>query len=61
MTFTSVLLFCIGGIAACAALVFVVETLVAFCLQERETVAPRGAKLLSFDQPGRDITEDKAA
>lgn len=61
MTFTSVLLFCIGGIAVCAALVFLVETLVAFCLHEQEAVVPGRAKLLSFDQPGREITEDKAA
>ena len=39
MDFTHVLLICIGGIAACAALVFAVETLVAFCFHEVDTPA----------------------
>ena len=61
MTFTSVLLFCTGGIAVCAALVFLVETLVAFCLHEEEHTFQATVTLLSFDDGCRDLPSDKAA
>ncbi len=40
MTFTGVLLICVGAIAACATLVFAVETLVAFFLQPENQEVP---------------------
>lgn len=39
MTFANVLFFCIGGVAGCALLVFLVETVVAFWLHESDTTA----------------------
>jgi hypothetical protein len=63
MTFTNVLLVCLGGIAACAALVFAVETLVAFCFHEQDdkggTTRPAKPALVE-----RNVTEmriDRAA
>ena len=59
MTFASVLLFCSAGIAGCAALVFIVETVVAFCLHEQETVTRPQPPLLCMDAATRDFDELK--
>lgn len=40
MTLAHVMLICVAGIAACAALVFTVETVVAFCFHEQEQKSP---------------------
>ncbi len=61
MTFTAVLLFCIGGIAACAALVFLVETVVAFCMHEKEEITTAAPRLVAIDRYTRERAEDKAA
>lgn len=61
MTFTSVLLFCSVGIAFCAALVFLVETVVAFCLDEKERFVQPKATLLSLEQERHAMELDQAA
>ena len=61
MTFANVLLFCCAGIAVCAALVFAVETIVAFCLNERETFVQPTATLLSLEEEEQEVTLDRAA
>ena len=61
MTFASVLFFCLGGIAVCVALVFAVETLVAFCLHEKEpVVAPRRGMFL-VEAERHAVSTDQAA
>ena len=61
MTFTSVLLFCCAGIAVCAALVFMVETVVAFCLNEGERFVLPQATLVSLEEDDRKVRLEKAA
>jgi hypothetical protein len=61
MTFASVLLFCVAGIALCATLVFVVETAVAFCLHEKERFVQPKATLASGAREERDFLRDLAA
>ncbi len=63
MTFTNVLLVCIAGITVCAVLVFVVETLVAFCLHEQDrsdaVIVPAQPKLV--ERAPRELPVDRAA
>ncbi|HLI77992.1 MAG TPA: hypothetical protein VKV02_13690 [Acidobacteriaceae bacterium] len=62
MTFANVLLFCIGGIAVCAALVFAVETLVAFCLhEEEEPVTQHQVTTLTLSSQRQHVPTDRAA
>ena len=61
MTFASVLLFCCAGIAVCAFVVFLVETVVAFCLNEREDYVLPQATLLSLEQEKQAFAQDLAA
>ena len=61
MTFASGLFICCGGIAICAALVFVVETLVAFCLHEEESFVHPRASLLSIEQGQQEFSHEEAA
>ncbi len=61
MTFTAVLLFCTAGIAACAAFVFLVETVVAFCMHDEEEVTTAAPRLVAIDRYTRKRAEDKAA
>lgn len=62
MTFANVLLLCLAGIASCAALVFMVETVVAFFLHEQTeemTVQPARPRLVDRGAAGQ--SGDKAA
>ena len=61
MTFASVLLFCCAGIAVCAALVFLVETVVAFCLHEKESFVRPEATLLGLELEEQEIVLNRAA
>ena len=63
MTFTNVLLICMCAIAGCAALVFAVETLVAFCLHEqvKEETTIQPAQPMLVERPARKLPADKAA
>lgn len=62
MTFAHVLLICTGAIAGCAALVFLVETLVAFCFHPEERTATVGrASSMQLDTVTEDLSLDKAA
>ncbi len=61
MTFTNVLVICTGAIAVCAALVFAVETLVAFCFheQEREQIPVLPGQRVMFDESARETPLDR--
>ncbi len=61
MTFGGVLLFCCAGIAVCAAVVFAVETAVAFYLREGESYVQPKATLWGLEQEDREVRLDRAA
>lgn len=61
MTFANVLLICTGAIAGCAALVFLVETLVAFCFHDEERSVTASMASLPLDRGMDDLPFDKAA
>ncbi len=58
MTFATVLLVCLAGIAGCAALVFLVETIVAFCLHDTEEVPHLANSPISIDRVRRHLAHD---
>ncbi len=60
MTFTAVLLFCTAGIAVCAAFVFLVETIVAFWLHDREDLPAVPSKVITLASR-HESSRDKAA
>jgi hypothetical protein len=62
MTFATVLFFCIGGVAGCAVLVFLVETAVAFWLHdgERETL-PVSPRPMLVERTAQPFPSDRAA
>lgn len=60
MTFTGVLLICLLGIAACTLLVFLVETLVAFCFETDEK-RPHVTVPLQMPTRRKDNEQRKAA
>ncbi len=61
MTFASVLFFCCAGIAACAALVFGVETVVALCLREREVLLRPEVTGRRLERGEMDVALERAA
>ena len=61
MTFTAVLLFCIAAIAVCAGFVFLVETVVAFWLHDKEELQTFAPRTVSIDRFARERSRDKAA
>lgn len=61
MTFTGVVLICLGGLAACAVLVFAVETVVAFCLTPEVEAPPSPGALHVMPGPVKAVAPEERA
>ena len=61
MSFVTVFLICIGGIAGCATLVFAVETVVALCSRKEKLLRRVTAAPIAIDRGSREVPAKKAA